>query len=156
MELTRLNLKLLKRKLLTLRKNPKEVACKYINKARRYLLLSNPEIPMTGEDYFKHWKADFQGKCVLDLGADYGSTACYFLRRGAREVIAVEGNRILALNLARNAKRERRITPIQGMITRPEQVDALILKYKPDIVKVDIEGCESALFGSHFLSLVKE
>jgi predicted methyltransferase len=104
---------MLSKKWKTLRENPRGVIRKYINVAKLHLFITNPEIPIFGEDYSKHWKADFKGKVVLDLGADYGSTAFYFLQKGAREVIAVEGDRILALNLAKNAK-GRRITPIWG------------------------------------------
>ena len=139
----------------TLRENPRGVIRKYINLAKLHLFLSNPEVPIFREDYSKHWKADFEGKVVLDLGADYGSTALYFLQKGAGEVIAVEGDRVLAMNLAKNAK-GRRITPVYGMVTDPKQLDALISVYKPDVVKVDIEGYESILFGSSLITAVGE
>jgi hypothetical protein len=41
-------------------------------------------------------------------------------------------------------------------VTDPRQLDALISMYKPDVVKVDIEGYESILFGSSLVTAVRE
>ena len=49
--------------------------------------------PWEDLDLDTHWGwLDVEGKVVLDVGADYGSTADFFLQRGAARVIAVEGD----------------------------------------------------------------
>ncbi|MEM2995027.1 MAG: hypothetical protein QXI91_03285 [Candidatus Bathyarchaeia archaeon] len=64
------------------------------NNIRNILLnVARGTLPSFGEDYDKHWNyLNFKGKKILDLGADYGSTASYFLWQGAKQVIAVERN----------------------------------------------------------------
>lgn len=95
------------------------------------------------EDYDKHWNfTDFKGKVILDIGADYGSTAYYFLQKGVLRVIAVEGDDYLAEQLKQNFKDNPKVVPIHLMIRSGRQIEELIEKYRPDIVKVDIEGDE--------------
>jgi precorrin-6B methylase 2 len=99
--------------------------------------------PIYLEDYDSHWGfTDFKNKVILDLGADYGSTAYYFLQKGAGMVIAVEGNDELFEKLKRNFKDNPKVIPIHMKISRGQQVEELIDKYRPDLVKVDIEGAE--------------
>ena len=91
---------------------------------------------------------DYKGKVVLDLGADRGSTASWFLAKGATKVIAVEGNRILARELKEICAQARwvnRIVPIEVWIKTTQAIEALISEYKPDVVKVDIEHWEILL-----------
>jgi hypothetical protein len=99
------------------------------------------------EDYESHWgSAEYDGKVVLDVGADIGSTADFFLRKGAMKVIAVEGSRVCFEKLKINADAVKAITPVSLFISRPDQIECLILNTVPDIVKMDIEGCEANLF----------
>ncbi len=100
------------------------------------------------EDYDAHWGfASYKGKNILDVGADWGSTAYYFLEHGARKVIAVEGDKGLASQLIQNYGDDPNIVCIEKMVLSPSDFEYLISTYKPDIVKVDIEGHEKHLLG---------
>lgn len=99
-------------------------------------------------DYTSHWKyCNLKNKVVLDLGADFGSTANFFLRNGAKKVIAVEGNRELGKMLRNNFRKSKKVVPIVDWIDSPQKILRLIKKYKPDVVKCDIEGAEIHLLG---------
>lgn len=103
--------------------------------------------PLHGEDYELQWgKADYRGKIVLDIGADIGSTAAFFLRKGAKRVIAVEGAKVCFIRLRANADIFNDIVPIFDFVESPGQIENMIQKWTPDIVKMDIEGHESNLF----------
>lgn len=99
-----------------------------------------------GEDYSRHWGyTEFEDKIVLDLGADFGSTTYFFLEHGAKRVIAVEGNEKLGEMLLHNFDKDSRVAPIIRWIDSPAKVTELIEKFRPDIVKCDIEGAEENL-----------
>jgi len=99
--------------------------------------------PVYGEDYEETWgKIDYQNKRVLDIGADIGSTADYFIRKGAKEVVAVEGGKEFYSKLEANAKDRPKIKPILLWIDSPTQFTILIKEHCPDIMKCDIEGGE--------------
>ena len=150
----------MKRKLRTLKREPRAVARKYLRIFKhRVLLRADPREPAWGDDYDLHWPFGAEDARVLDIGADYGSTAYYFLRKGAREVVAVEGDPKQAFLLAVNARRMRklgRVVPIRGFVREPRQVDALILRFDPDVVKVDIEGWERVLLECKLLAQPRE
>lgn len=104
--------------------------------------------PMTGEDYDCHWNyTDFNNKTILDIGADYGSTAYWFLKRGAKKVVAVEADdghfKTLELNVGSGLLGETE--SIHLCVCQPSDYNILIATYKPDIVKIDIEGHERPL-----------
>ena len=107
-----------------------------------------PNIPPAydpSEDYDVHWGfASYQDKTILDLGADVGSTASWFLRHGAKEVTAVEGSPIYFKKLRKNAKRLPGTTAIRQMIQNDIDMEN-VLKNPADIVKVDVEGAENFL-----------
>jgi hypothetical protein len=96
--------------------------------------------------------ASYENKIILDLGASNGDSAEYFLNNGAKFVIAVEGNfnfqgRNVFAELLENSKLfNGKIIPIFMWIDNPKQIENLIIAYKPDIVKSDIEGAEIHLF----------
>jgi hypothetical protein len=101
-------------------------------------------LPFLDEDYEKHWnRLDCSGTVVLDLGADYGSTAKYFIERGAARIVAVEGDPYLAQRLKDNCKRMKQVTPITLQISSSRDVEKLIRQFKPQIVKCDLEGDET-------------
>jgi len=98
------------------------------------------------ENYDDHWGfASFEGKTILDIGADWGSTTYYFLQHGAKKIVAVEGDRKKALELFANYNHVANVVCIEMLIKSAEQFEQLIFKYKPDIVKCDIEGDERYL-----------
>jgi len=103
--------------------------------------------PIYREDYEVHWgKIDYKGKRVLDTGASNGDTADFFLRHGAKDVVAVEGDDKLYPLLESNAKKITEIIPISMWIENKEQWQELINIWKPDVIKSDCEGCEATLF----------
>lgn len=115
--------------------------------------------PIYKEDYGHHYGAiRYKGKKVLDIGADVGSTADFFLRRGAREVIAVDGNKSMFKGLVKNAKKIPEIKPILIKIDKPRHFEELIKRHRPDVLKSDCEGCEKHLFKipDEVFSMVKE
>lgn len=105
---------MLKWKLYTLLTNPTGVLLKYTrrNNIRNILLnVARGTLPSFGEDYDKHWNyLNFKGKKILDLGADYGSTASYFLWQGAKQVIAVERNEEFAEALRKTFEKNQNHT----------------------------------------------
>lgn len=109
-----------------------------------------PEPPKPMEDLEHHWGfVDWEGKVVLDIGADYGSTAYFFLTKGAKKIIAVEPHhehRYLDLSyyprLCELAKKLPQIHPVAKFITHAEDFEELLLNHDVDVVKVDCEGCE--------------
>ena len=95
------------------------------------------------ESYEEHWAyTSFKGKTILDLGADWGSTAEWFLMKGARRVTAVEGNPNYYQQLRENFKEDPRVETVHRWIDSPEDLQELLVKYPTEIVKVDIEGAE--------------
>ena len=99
------------------------------------------------EDYRQDYgHTTYDGKVVLDLGADHGSTADHFLRHGARRVIAVEGDPSLFHALQANARDIGGIIPVYLWITDPSQLVPLLRDGRPDVVKCDIEFAEIHLF----------
>jgi len=85
---------------------------------------------------------DYRGKSVLDIGADVGGSANWFLERGARHVIAVEASPRFYECLRVNAERLGNVTAILLEISNYHDISGLILASKPDIIKMDCEGCE--------------
>ena len=88
---------------------------------------------------------DYRNKTVLDVGADWGCTAKFFLSEGARSVIAVEKNKRFAIQLFLYSLYERRVKAIRMNVSRKENFISLFRRYRPDIVKLDCEGGERYL-----------
>lgn len=146
-----------RRKINTLLHNPNGVKKKY-GMIFRFLLRRAP-VPIYHEDYNTHWNYfSFKDKTILDLGADYGSTAYFFGKNGASKVIAVEGDKTFFKKLQKYARKYRYIVPIELMINSKEDIKRLIHTYSPDIVKVDIEGAERLFidFSRDCLNMVDE
>jgi rhamnosyltransferase len=102
--------------------------------------------PYLGEDYDSHWGAFFfWGKTVLDIGADYGSTVSYFLEKGAMKVIAVEPDADLFAQLVSNYGDDDDVVTLKMKVTKPDDFEELILRFSPDLIKTDCEGCETLL-----------
>lgn len=145
-------------KLDTLASNPIGVLQKYRMRALKSLLRINfdPRFPIYGEDYDLHWNyCDFNNKSVLDLGADYGSTAAYFLKLGARHVTAIEANELYFSKLAKNFRNYPQVECFHLYVESFKDIEALALDHSFDIVKVDIEGNECCLVGEDLHKVAK-
>jgi len=145
----------LARKLRTFKSCPLAVYKKYLHPN---ILIFVGKVPKPyNEDYNLHWNfTSFKDKVVLDLGADWGSTAKFFLEKGAHKVIAVEADKSRIRKLAYLYRKDDRVVPVYGFIKDSSQIDALIEHYSPDLAKVDIEGWEKCLPQAHNISKVRE
>jgi hypothetical protein len=87
---------------------------------------------------------DYAGAVVLDIGADYGCTAEFFLARGATHVYASERNEewLAKLEVWAEGKPVTALGPLTA-----GSAAALFQTVRPDVVKVDCEGCEAHLIG---------
>ena len=116
-------------------------------------------------DYGEYRDVDVSGKTVVDIGAGYGETAVYFLKKGAKHIMAVEPcphvYREMLDNLKLNGV-ENRVTPINAAISSTHSsisvecpngkatADTItledIIKKNPNVcggvLKMDCEGCE--------------
>ncbi len=90
---------------------------------------------------------DYTDAVVLDIGADYGTTARYFFSRGASQVIVSERNPLWRAKLKTFAEEDARLTVIEVFTT--ENATTILALHQPDVVKVDCEGCEKFLFSVH-------
>lgn len=108
-------------------------------------LLSQWDVPI--ETWEKHWGfVDFTGKRVMDVGADWGRTADYFLQRGAKIVIAVEGKASFYAKLLENSKIVEEIIPVHLSVGTPADFIKLIKVWTPELLQVNCERCEKNLF----------
>ena len=114
----------------------------------------------TGEDFEKHWGfADYRGKLILDIGGANGDTADFFLMKGARAVIAVDSNSVLIEQCRMYSKNlNLPLVCIHMSVDSSEKWIQLLLMFKPDLIKIDCEGCEIYLkdVPSEIISLVPE
>jgi len=89
---------------------------------------------------------DWMNKSVLDIGADTGTSAEFFLEKGAKVVVAVEGYDSEYKQLEKNEKLfppGKLILNELFLIRCPDDLTYLITKWDwVDIVKIDIEGAE--------------
>lgn len=103
-------------------------------------------IESTGEDFEYHWGfIDYKGKIVLDIGADYGSTARCFFEHGASKIYAVEGNEAYYSKLRQNSiNLQKHLIPTKTLIKSPRDFINIFnsIQERVDIVKIDIEGDE--------------
>lgn len=104
---------------------------------------------MRGRKYRKYVSdgtpIDYGGKTILDIGADYGSTASFFLSKGAKSVVAVEPDMERFRKLQEYADETEMLTAINMKIVGANQMEDLLVRFKPDVVKLDCEGCEQVL-----------
>jgi len=93
-----------------------------------------------------HWGwLDVRGKVVLDVGADYGSTADFFLSRGAARVIAVEGDPRSFRRLEALSRERSGLVAVQKRVASATDWRALLTSHTAHVVKVDCEGGEGFL-----------
>lgn len=101
------------------------------------------------ENPYEHWSdiTDVNGKIVLDLGCGWieqghESTTEYFIKRGAAKIIGVDINEAEIQKL--QAIYPDHVFIRKAVETKTDLFD-LIAKYKPEVVKMDIEGFEKLL-----------
>jgi hypothetical protein len=99
---------------------------------------------------------DVRGKVVIDIGASIGDSAIYFVKRGAKKVVAIEPNQETCKLARKNVELngyseviELVRTGISSVSRQNEEPTTMTLsdvieKYAPnaDILKIDCEGCE--------------
>ena len=100
------------------------------------------------EEPQEHWEyVEADGKRVLDLGCGFfggahpHSTPEFFLERGAVSVVGVD----MTLDNLQHIT-DPNIALIQLRIDSPEEIEALIKRFEPEVIKCDIEGGEMHLF----------
>lgn len=94
-------------------------------------------------DWSKLYGRDnFDGELVLDVGADLGSTARFFLAHGARAVVCSEpSSSVYFRRLEALAALDRRIVVTDAVLSENE-ARALLDAWRPDTLALDCEGCE--------------
>lgn len=103
-------------------------------------------LPWGKEDYnWMYGKLNYKDKTIVEIGADMGSTAVFFLNKGVKKVISVERDENFYQQLVENFKDDNRVVPIKMDIMYNYQIEWLLLKYRPDILHMDCEGCEEVL-----------
>ncbi len=93
---------------------------------------------------------NWKGKTVLDIGADIGSSALFFLMNGAYYVYLLEKD-IKYRNIYKKLKQDYIILKNSTMLNKKE-----IAKIKFDVLKMDCEGCELSLLTEKLLNKSKE
>lgn len=116
----------------------------------KFRIKHHPDAGPFSMDWFDniYGKIDYKNQTVLDIGADWGRTPDLFLQKGAKKVIAVEGNKEWCAVLESNAKRIEGIIPVFKWLEKPSDIADLIIKHEPDIVKIATWGwcaCENWL-----------
>lgn len=116
---------------------------------------------ITTEHPQEHWGfLNVEGKTVLDLGcginSEFTPTPWYFLQeQKAKQVIGIDSNSQSYEWFKQNFV-VKNFLPIMDMIDRIEKFELYLGYYKPEIVKMDIEGSEiliNALNVSYFESV---
>jgi hypothetical protein len=82
----------------------------------------------------------YTGATVLDIGADYGTTARWFLDQGAARVVMSEQKPEWLAQLHEFALTESRVLAIDPLTA--ENARDILTRFAPEIVKVDCEKCE--------------
>jgi hypothetical protein len=128
-------------------------------------------IQVDNENPIHHWQfVEVENRVVLDLGCgryekyvyrnpDWPTTPEYFVQKGAKHVNAIDIDHGEIEWFRSEFKNESdKCTFIEKEINSVESFENIILTYKPDCVKCDIEGAETYLFDLHnnIFSLVKE
>jgi hypothetical protein len=94
-----------------------------------------------------HWGfLNVQGKSVLDLGcginSEFTPTPWYFLQdKKAKHVVGIDSNP-QSYEWFKNNFKVQNFIPIMDMVDRIEKFYLYLGYYKPEIVKMDIEGSE--------------
>jgi len=102
---------------------------------------------------------DYQDKTVLDLGADVGSTADYFLQKGALVVFAVEADVVRFAQLKTNIRailkdpQFETVKPTYATVDNAELLAGYFFLMRPDVVKYDLDAPGGKYFERLLLEL---
>lgn len=97
---------------------------------------------------------DYKDKIVLDIGAEIGTSAKFFISRGAKFVWCIEGDPNAAAKCQSNIEQyfPGKAQAVSQWVTSPYSFEQLLSSYgassqgiKSDIIKIDIEGWECCL-----------
>ena len=94
---------------------------------------------------------DWRGKSVLDIGADIGSSAIFFLSRGAKYVYLVEKEPAYR-ETYESIKQKHPILKNTYMVSSLEPANSSYF----DVLKMDCEGCELSLLTEELLNKSNE
>ncbi|MEM4066574.1 MAG: hypothetical protein QXV17_06920 [Candidatus Micrarchaeaceae archaeon] len=97
---------------------------------------------------------DWRNKVVVDVGADVGSSAIYFIRKGARFVYLVENNPFY-VSVYLRLKNSGRFPELRNTSLLSVSVGDIV-RVGGDVLKVDCEGCEKDIIDSGVLSRFRE
>lgn len=101
-------------------------------------------------DYiWSYGSMDWKGKSVLDIGADIGSSAYFFLSKGASEVYLAESD-------PQYRKQYQVLKKTIPLLQRSMLLPLDWKQQKADVLKMDCEGCELALLGEELLENYSE
>jgi hypothetical protein len=118
---------------------------------------------ITTEHPQEHWGfLKVQGKTVVDLGcginSEFTPTPWYFLQeQKAKKVIGVDSDKN-SYDWFKQNYNVKNFIPIMDMVDRIEKFELYLGYYKPEIVKIDVEGSEIFLnaLDSLYLSNVEQ
>ena len=106
------------------------------------------------DQYDLHLDYDYKDKVILDIGAEVGTSAEFFLNRGAKFVWCVEGDQRLVnlgnSNIVRHYLGRAQMLPAMWIKT-PWDFEQLFCMYgwegpqKVNLIKIDIEGWECCM-----------
>ena len=110
----------------------------------------NPELEA---QYDIHLNFDYKDKTILDIGAESGTSAEYFFKKGAKYVTCIEGDARLASLCSQNLREgfTDRYDVVVEWIDSPHHFDRLLSLYgrsgprRTGLVKIDIEGWECCM-----------
>ena len=103
--------------------------------------------------YNIHLNFNYKGKVIVDIGADIGTTAEFFLLNGAKSVWCVEGDPIAGEQCKKNMDKyfPGKSSTIIEMVTTPYSMERILSilgpsgDQKANLIKIDIEGWENVL-----------
>jgi hypothetical protein len=119
-----------------------------VNTRKRTLRIPNPHSRREDFQFYErvYGGLHYQGKTVLDVGADVGSTADYFMQKGAACVYAIEGEQRRFSKLCQNIQTVlgdpgfQRVKPWHIFLGDAETLAGVIYQAHADIVKFDLDS----------------
>jgi len=92
---------------------------------------------------------DFSGLSVLDVGCGTGDSLIYFLKSGAEKVRGFD----ISKNAIHSAYENLKLNNLSAELFCREITPSDILSEKPDVLKIDCEGCEKEIISKYPLTV---